>query len=152
MHSRENDVCIVTLSSISTASTLKYILEYSTNPNLRFLKYQAMLCQPSYAGRLFDSSRFELARSLHKTGTKPNRAGRFRFVHDRFYSKCPHENETRIAQTVLNSSRLLDRADYVQTEMSINSNVFQPGLNLFDSAQQAQRLHIGLSNFRPALV
>ena len=40
---------------------------------------------------------------------------RFRFDHNGFYSRHLHETETKIAQTGLKSSRLLDRADYVET-------------------------------------
>ena len=51
---------------------------------------------------------------LHETGTKSNRGD---FGHNSFYSRYLHETETKIAQTGLKSSRLLDRADYVQTGM-----------------------------------
>ena len=43
--------------------------------------------------------------------------GRFRFGRNSFFSRYLHETRTKIAQTDLKSSRLLDRVEYVQSGM-----------------------------------
>ena len=62
--------------------------------------------------------------------------GRFRFGHNSFYSRYLHETKTKTAQASLKSSRLLDRADYVQSGMIVNSNRFHPGLNVIGSVSR----------------
>ena len=132
--------------------------DLTTSLHLIVLKIIKPLCPLVYfnycetRSRLHESgtkSKRHEHRKLHHVYMRPkqNHSRKISLRHNSFYSRYLHETATKIAQTGLKSSHLLDRVDYVQS-----GKKFRAGLSMVSSVQQAGSLQTGLSYFRPGLM